>query len=210
MIGLGLVEQIHPADILARADPDDRDGDGISGKASIVRDGKSGELTLGRFGWKASRRRSASRRPRPSPATSAFPIPMCRNPGATAPMARPLAAPCRPACRSGSATPRRPIRCSTSSPSIRRTSPCRRAATSDKPEVLHGKKVFLRSRLRLLPHAEIRDAPRRAEQGAEIPADLALFRFPAARHGRGPGRRPAGRRRDRQRNGARRRSGASG
>ncbi len=54
MIGLGLVEQIHPADILARADPDDRDGDGISGKASIVRDKKSGALTLGRFGWKAS------------------------------------------------------------------------------------------------------------------------------------------------------------
>jgi CxxC motif-containing protein (DUF1111 family) len=53
MIGLGLVEQIHPADILAHADPDDKDGDGISGKASIVRDPVSGELTLGRFGWKA-------------------------------------------------------------------------------------------------------------------------------------------------------------
>jgi CxxC motif-containing protein (DUF1111 family) len=53
MIGLGLVEQIHPADILAHADPDDRDGDGTSGKASIVRDGRSGALTLGRFGWKA-------------------------------------------------------------------------------------------------------------------------------------------------------------
>ncbi|WP_425475488.1 di-heme oxidoredictase family protein [Mesorhizobium quangtriensis] len=54
MIGLGLVEQIHPADILANADPDDADGDGISGKASFVRDPKTGELTLGRFGWKAS------------------------------------------------------------------------------------------------------------------------------------------------------------
>jgi CxxC motif-containing protein (DUF1111 family) len=53
MIGLGLVEQIHPADILVRADPDDRDGDGISGKAAIVRDPVTGELTLGRFGWKA-------------------------------------------------------------------------------------------------------------------------------------------------------------
>ena len=53
MIGLGLVEQIHPADILAAADPDDRDGDGISGKPNIVRDAKTGELTLGRFGWKA-------------------------------------------------------------------------------------------------------------------------------------------------------------
>jgi CxxC motif-containing protein (DUF1111 family) len=63
MIGLGLVEQIHPADILALADPDDRDGDGISGKPSIVRDHLTGELTLGRFGWKASipsvRRQSA-------------------------------------------------------------------------------------------------------------------------------------------------------
>ncbi len=59
MIGLGLLEQIHPADILARADPDDRDGDGISGKAAIVREkvvargAKEGALTLGRFGWKA-------------------------------------------------------------------------------------------------------------------------------------------------------------
>ncbi|KQZ93842.1 thiol oxidoreductase [Mesorhizobium sp. Root157] len=53
MIGLGLVEQIHPADILAGADPDDRDGDGVSGKAAIVRDPANGELTLGRFGWKA-------------------------------------------------------------------------------------------------------------------------------------------------------------
>ncbi|MBA1139644.1 di-heme oxidoreductase family protein [Mesorhizobium neociceri] len=53
MIGLGLIEQIVPADILAHADPDDRDGDGISGRLNIVRDGTSGELTLGRFGWKA-------------------------------------------------------------------------------------------------------------------------------------------------------------
>jgi CxxC motif-containing protein (DUF1111 family) len=54
MIGLGLVEQIHPADILANADPDDADADGISGRVSLVRDHKSGEITLGRFGWKAS------------------------------------------------------------------------------------------------------------------------------------------------------------
>lgn len=53
MIGLGLVEQIHPADILAHADPGDRDGDGIRGRPNIVRDELSGALTLGRFGWKA-------------------------------------------------------------------------------------------------------------------------------------------------------------
>ncbi|RUU06458.1 thiol oxidoreductase, partial [Mesorhizobium sp. USDA-HM6] len=53
MIGLGLIEQIAPADILAHADADDRDGDGISGRPNIVRDALSGELALGRFGWKA-------------------------------------------------------------------------------------------------------------------------------------------------------------
>lgn len=53
MIGLGLVEEIHPADILALADPDDADGDGISGKVSLVREAATGRVALGRFGWKA-------------------------------------------------------------------------------------------------------------------------------------------------------------
>jgi len=54
MIGVGLLEQIHPGDILANADPNDADGDGISGRPSMVRDPDSGALVLGRFGWKAS------------------------------------------------------------------------------------------------------------------------------------------------------------
>ncbi|TWF53006.1 di-heme oxidoredictase family protein [Neorhizobium alkalisoli] len=53
MLGMGLIQAIPEADILARADPDDKDGDGISGKAAMVRDHKSGELKLGRFGFKA-------------------------------------------------------------------------------------------------------------------------------------------------------------
>lgn len=53
MIGLGLIEAIHEADIMALADPDDANGDGIRGKAALVRDQKTGELGLGRFGWKA-------------------------------------------------------------------------------------------------------------------------------------------------------------
>ena len=53
MIGLGLIEAIPAADMLAHADPDDRDGDGISGKAAIVRDHLTGQIALGRFGWKA-------------------------------------------------------------------------------------------------------------------------------------------------------------
>ena len=54
MIGVGLLEAIHPGDILAHADPDDANGDGISGRPSMVRDPETGELVLGRFGWKAS------------------------------------------------------------------------------------------------------------------------------------------------------------
>ena len=53
MIGLGLIQAIHEADILALADPDDKDGDGISGKAAVTRDPVSGDPVLGRFGWKA-------------------------------------------------------------------------------------------------------------------------------------------------------------
>jgi CxxC motif-containing protein (DUF1111 family) len=53
MIGLGLLEAIPEADILARADPDDRDGDGISGRANRVWSVERNEVVLGRFGWKA-------------------------------------------------------------------------------------------------------------------------------------------------------------
>src|SRR5690606_5655508 len=53
MIGLGLLEQVPAAAILASADPEDADGDGVSGRPSWVREPDSGALTLGRFGWKA-------------------------------------------------------------------------------------------------------------------------------------------------------------
>ncbi|HSX75642.1 MAG TPA: di-heme oxidoredictase family protein [Shinella sp.] len=53
MLGLGLVQAIHEADILALADPDDADGDGISGKAAVALDPATGRKALGRFGWKA-------------------------------------------------------------------------------------------------------------------------------------------------------------
>lgn len=53
MIGLGLIENIHPADIAANADPDDMNSDGISGRLALARDPANGEVTVGRFGWKA-------------------------------------------------------------------------------------------------------------------------------------------------------------
>ncbi len=55
MIGVGLLELIPEADILARADPDDKDGDGIRGRARLVASPtNNGTQLLGRFGWKAN------------------------------------------------------------------------------------------------------------------------------------------------------------
>jgi CxxC motif-containing protein (DUF1111 family) len=53
MIGLGLLEAIPEGDILAKADPEDRDGDGISGRPNRVWSIERNGAALGRFGWKA-------------------------------------------------------------------------------------------------------------------------------------------------------------
>ncbi len=53
MVGMGLIDTIDALDIMANADPDDLDGDGISGKANMVWDEDQQETMLGRFGWKA-------------------------------------------------------------------------------------------------------------------------------------------------------------
>ena len=54
MIGLGLLGAIPESAILAKADPDDDNGDGISGRPNRVRDTIEDRMTLGRFGLKAS------------------------------------------------------------------------------------------------------------------------------------------------------------
>ena len=53
MIGLGLLEAIPEEALLANADPDDRNGDGISGRPNRVFDQTSRQTVIGRFGWKA-------------------------------------------------------------------------------------------------------------------------------------------------------------
>ncbi|MES1990317.1 MAG: di-heme oxidoredictase family protein [Pseudomonadota bacterium] len=54
VFGLGLLEVVYAEDILKRADPDDADHDGISGRPNWVMDPVSGKKALGRFGWKAN------------------------------------------------------------------------------------------------------------------------------------------------------------
>jgi CxxC motif-containing protein (DUF1111 family) len=54
VFGLGLLEALSDQEIRRFADPDDADGDGVSGVAQEVRDAVTGRAVLGRFGWKAS------------------------------------------------------------------------------------------------------------------------------------------------------------
>jgi CxxC motif-containing protein (DUF1111 family) len=53
VIGLGLLEAVPRATLEALADPDDRDGDGISGRVNRIAN-DDGTTRAGRFGWKAN------------------------------------------------------------------------------------------------------------------------------------------------------------
>ena len=53
MVGLGLLERIPASHLQALADPEDSDGDGISGRLNRVYDRQTGRHSIGRFGWKA-------------------------------------------------------------------------------------------------------------------------------------------------------------
>jgi len=55
VIGLGLLEAVDESSILALADPDDANQDGVRGVPNWVRDPENGRLRLGRFGWKAAK-----------------------------------------------------------------------------------------------------------------------------------------------------------
>ena len=55
LIGLGLLEAIAAEDILAGADPNDDNGDGISGRARLAFSDREQRVMVGRFGWKAGR-----------------------------------------------------------------------------------------------------------------------------------------------------------
>ena len=52
--GVGLLEAVPEKEILAWADPEDKDGDGVSGRANYEQDPETGKTLIGRFGWKAN------------------------------------------------------------------------------------------------------------------------------------------------------------
>lgn len=54
VIGLGLLQAIPEESLRALADPDDSNGDGISGRVNWVWDAPTQKMAPGRFGWKAN------------------------------------------------------------------------------------------------------------------------------------------------------------
>jgi CxxC motif-containing protein (DUF1111 family) len=54
VIGLGLLEAVPEGYLLAFADPDDKNKDGISGRPNRVWDPVAKKTVMGRFGWKAN------------------------------------------------------------------------------------------------------------------------------------------------------------
>ncbi len=57
LVGLGLLEAVPEATIAGMEDPGDSNGDGISGRMQAVIDPQTGQLRMGRFGWKAGKAR---------------------------------------------------------------------------------------------------------------------------------------------------------
>ena len=154
MIGLGLLEAVPAADILALADPDDADGDGISGRPNLVWSEEFGRPMLGRFGHKAGQPTIRAQ------AAAAFAgdigISTSLHPDPWGDCTAREAA-CRAAPAGGAPEADDTVLDLVTFYSRNLAVPARRDL--DDPEVLRGKARLLRGRLPRLPHPEIRDPP---------------------------------------------------
>lgn len=54
MAGIGLLDAVEESTILELADPEDKDGDGISGRPNYIWEVRKQKKSLGKFGWKAN------------------------------------------------------------------------------------------------------------------------------------------------------------
>ena len=186
MIGLGLLEAIPEADILAAADPEDRDGDGISGRPNRVWSVEQSGSALGRFGWKAGQptvMQQSAEAFAGDVGIGSWIVPRAFGECTTAQQV------CRNAPHGG--TPQTPDE------EINRklldlvafyarnlAVPARREPA--RPRRACRQADFRRYWLRVVPHTLACNRRRLARSAPAPPAHLALHRPAAARHGRGP------------------------
>ena len=129
MIGLGLLEAIPEEQILANADPDDANKDGISGKPNWVWSREQNKVMLGRFGWKAGVPTINQQTAEAASGDIGLSTTMIRTPsGDCTEQADRPASMRRTATRRNIRTSSSATSCSSSSRSTRTTSPSRRAA----------------------------------------------------------------------------------
>ena len=190
MIGLGLLEMVDEADILARADPDDRDGDGISGRPNLVWSMENGRPMLGRFGWKAARATISDQTAGAFSGDMGLSTELLPDGGGRCTAAQRSAA-ARRTGRTSHTASRSRRRCSTWWSSTRATSRSRAAVAPTLPRCCAGSRSSTGAGAGL-PHPEVPDARGSRAARAEPAAHLALHGSLAPRHGRGAGRRPAG------------------
>jgi CxxC motif-containing protein (DUF1111 family) len=200
MIGMGLIQAIEPADIVANADPDDVDGNGISGRVQLTRKGPDANVVIGRFGWKAQNPtiRKQSRRHAFAGDIGISTPDMPKSHGdCTAP--RPPA--WHADRRAKEARRHRGAGSGARSRHLLFGKPCRSRPPrlSTIREVLRGKEMFYSLGCTSCHTPKFVTSRNAETQAARLPIDLALFGLSAARHGRGACRRPAGWRRHRKR-----------
>ena len=191
MIGLGLLEAVPEEEILANADPDDTNKDGISGKPNEVWSREHQKLMLGRFGWKAGIPTITQQ------AAEAF----NGDIGLSTAMIPKGSGDCTEKEKECLDAP------NGNSPKYQNVEvgddlfnmvvfysknlavPARRRA--DDPEILKGKAAVLRNRLHRMPQAEIHDRRCAGPAASVAPTHLSLHRSAASRHGRGTCRQQA-------------------
>ncbi len=183
VIGMGLLEAIPEDAILRAADPQDEDGDGVSGRPNMVWGDEAQATVLGRFGWKAN---VATVEQQVAGAfigdigitSSAHPDQDCG----------PAQTECAEAIDGGEPEITDERLADVTFYGRTLSVPAMRDVEDE--EVREGIRGFEIARVRVVPHA-LADDGRYGRRRAVEPDVLSLHRPAAPRHGRGPGRRPA-------------------
>jgi CxxC motif-containing protein (DUF1111 family) len=158
MVGLGLLEAVPETTLQRLADPDDADGDGVSGRVNAVWNHVTSRTAIGRFGWKAEQPSVAQQ------TAAAF----LGDIGITSPL-----------FRDGSRAPEVDEKVFQAVTLYARSLAVPAARTAENPQAVHGRQVFTAARCHACHVTELKtgpslDLPELAEQTIHPYTDLLL------------------------------------